>query len=107
MFLSDLFAQEPVREFYDGVLKECCKLLAELKEPSSLKVAIGLGCEEGVHRSVAVTETLKLDLGKLGFNVTVVHRDITKKSQKKKAAKEKKQTWRKEIRNDGMFFLGV
>lgn len=51
------------------------------------KLTIGIGCEKGIHRSVAIVERLSRDL--INFGVQVVHRDLDKKSKIRKVKQDR------------------
>ena len=46
------------------------------KEEGKSSVEIGFGCTGGMHRSVAVTETVAKELAGSNWNVSIKHREI-------------------------------
>ena len=63
-------------EFIKRVTKLLLFLLPEFKKEGKSSVEIGFGCTGGIHRSVAVTETVAKVLADLGWNVSIKHREI-------------------------------
>ena len=63
-------------EFIERVTKLLLFLLPEFKKEGKSSVEIGFGCTGGIHRSVAVTETVAKALADLGWNVSIKHREI-------------------------------
>ena len=63
-------------EFIKRVTKLLLFLLPEFKKEGKSSVEIGFGCTGGIHRSVAVTETVAKALADLGWNVSIKHREI-------------------------------
>ena len=51
-------------------------MLPSFKEEGKSSVEIGFGCTGGIHRSVAVTETVAKELADSGWNVSIKHREI-------------------------------
>jgi len=51
-------------------------LLPRYKEEGKNYLTIAVGCTGGKHRSVVVSEQLKIQLAGLGYPVTVAHRDV-------------------------------
>ena len=63
-------------EYIQHVKKLLLFLLPLFKEEGKSSVEIGFGCTGGVHRSVAVTETVAKKLADSGWNVSIKHREI-------------------------------
>ena len=63
-------------EFIKRVTKLLLFLLPEFKKEGKSSVEIGFGCTGGIHRSVAVTETVAKELADSGWNVSIKHREI-------------------------------
>ena len=63
-------------EYIQHVKKLLLFLLPLFKEEGKSSVEIGFGCTGGVHRSVAVTETVAKELADSGWNVSIKHREI-------------------------------
>lgn len=53
-------------------------LLPLYKREGKSYLTIGIGCTGGRHRSVFITESLGKMLGKKGYDVSIVHRDVQK-----------------------------
>ena len=90
----DLFKQHGVQEFYDGLLKSITERLAQAEksleansskdqdQDQELELRLGVGCEKGVHRSVAIVERLVHDLTadddvSRRWSVAIEHRDVS------------------------------
>ena len=63
-------------EFIEQVTKLLLFLLPSFKDEGKSSVEIGFGCTGGIHRSVAVTETVAKKLEDSGWNVSMKHREI-------------------------------
>ena len=63
-------------EYIEHVKKLLLFLLPLFKEEGKSSVEIGFGCTGGIHRSVAVTETVAKELADSGWNVSIKHREI-------------------------------
>ena len=63
-------------EFIERVTRLILFLLPSFKEEGKSSVEISFGCTGGVHRSVAVTETVAKELADSGWNVSVKHREL-------------------------------
>ena len=63
-------------EFIEKITKLLLFLLPLFKEEGKSSVEIGFGCTGGVHRSVAVTETVAKELADSNWNVSIKHREI-------------------------------
>jgi len=75
--VSKFVASDPkFSEFIERVTKLLLFLLPSFKEEGKSSVEIGFGCTGGIHRSVAVTETVAKALADLGWNVSIKHREI-------------------------------
>ncbi len=75
--VSKFVASDPkFSEFIERVTKLLLFLLPSFKEEGKSSVEIGFGCTGGVHRSVAVTETVAKELADSGWNVSIKHREI-------------------------------
>ena len=75
--VSEFVASDPkFSEFIEQVTKLLLFLLPSFKEEGKSSVEIGFGCTGGIHRSVAVTETVAKKLADLGWNVSIKHREI-------------------------------
>ena len=74
---SKFVASDPkFTEYIQHVKKLLLFLLPLFKEEGKSSVEIGFGCTGGVHRSVAVTETVAKELADSGWNVSIKHREI-------------------------------
>lgn len=58
-------------------------LLPQYKREGKSYVTVGIGCTGGRHRSVMVANALGRRLGRAGFDVHVVHRDVRKSSRQR------------------------
>ena len=76
---KEIYAQPNFETYYSEVLEQIRELSSTGDE-----LVVGIGCEEGKHRSVAIVERLAMDLGKLFEEVEVEHRDIGRKRDEKK-----------------------
>ena len=75
--VSEYVASDPkFSEFIERVMKLLLFLLPSFKEEGKSSVEIGFGCTGGIHRSVAVTETVAKELEDSGWNVSIKHREI-------------------------------
>ena len=75
--VSEFVASDPkFSEFIERVTKLLLFLLPSFKEEGKSSVEIGFGCTGGIHRSVAVTETVAKELEDSGWNVSIKHREI-------------------------------
>ena len=75
--VSEFVATDPkFSEFIERVTKLLLFLLPSFKEEGKSSVEIGFGCTGGIHRSVAVTETVAKKLADSGWNVSIKHREI-------------------------------
>tara|TARA_B100000676_G_scaffold294330_1_gene332185 strand:+ start:222 stop:1112 length:891 start_codon:yes stop_codon:yes gene_type:complete len=75
--VSEFVASDPkFSEFIKRVTKLLLFLLPSFKEEGKSSVEIGFGCTGGIHRSVAVTETVAKKLAVSGWNVSIKHREI-------------------------------
>ena len=75
--VSEFVASDPkFSEFIEKVTKLLLFLLPSFKEEGKSSVEIGFGCTGGIHRSVAVTETVAKELADSGWNVSIKHREI-------------------------------
>jgi UPF0042 nucleotide-binding protein len=96
---NDFFQDDEVKKFYASALEQAIKLIEEAKKDGKSELVIAIGCEEGIHRSVALIERLAADISKHDndLDVQTLHRDIEHKQQIKKKQKEYDQR-RKEKR---------
>ena len=75
--VSEFVASDPkFSEFIEQVTQLLLFLLPSFKEEGKSSVEIGFGCTGGIHRSVAVTETVAKKLADSGWNVSIKHREI-------------------------------
>jgi UPF0042 nucleotide-binding protein len=75
--VSEFVASDPkFSEFIEHITKLLLFLLPSFKEEGKSSVEIGFGCTGGIHRSVAVTETVAKKLADSGWNVSIKHREI-------------------------------
>ena len=75
--VSEFVASDPkFSEFIEQVTKLLLFLLPSFKEEGKSSVEVGFGCTGGIHRSVAVTETVAKKLAVSGWNVSIKHREI-------------------------------
>ena len=75
--VSEYVASDPkFSEFIERVMKLLLFLLPSFKEEGKSSVEIGFGCTGGIHRSVAVTETVAKELEDSGWSVSIKHREI-------------------------------
>lgn len=66
-------AQALIGPFYQTILRLFPYYQAEKK-----RLVVSIGCSKGIHRSVAVTESIALSLTKRNLPVKVIHRDLPK-----------------------------
>ena len=89
---DDLCGTPSFNSMYQDVLSQvitgidACNTINSLNTSQNPEITIGLGCEKGKHRSVAIVEMLAKDLH--NYNVQVVHRDLEKKSRTKKLTQQ-------------------
>jgi len=75
--VSEFVSSDPkFSEFIEQITKLLLFLLPSFKEEGKSSVEIGFGCTGGIHRSVAVTETVAKELEDSGWNVSIKHREI-------------------------------
>ena len=75
--VSKFVASDPkFPEFIEKVTKLLLFLIPLFKEEGKSSVEIGFGCTGGMHRSVAITETVAKELADSGWNVSIKHREI-------------------------------
>jgi UPF0042 nucleotide-binding protein len=75
--VSEFVESDPkFSEFIEQVTKLLLFLLPSFKDEGKSSVEIGFGCTGGIHRSVAVTETVAKKLEDSGWNVSIKHREI-------------------------------
>jgi UPF0042 nucleotide-binding protein len=72
-----LEAQEEYGETVERLGDLLLYLLPRYRKENRSYVTISVGCTGGRHRSVAVCEALKEELGEAGWPVRLVHRDVT------------------------------
>ena len=65
-------------EFRDRISDLLTWLIPKFSEEGRLRLNIAVGCTGGQHRSVYLAEKIGEDLSKKGYQVNVVHRDISK-----------------------------
>lgn len=76
---QDLFSQPTVQTYYQGMLANIVDV-AQQAHHRPCRLSIGIGCEKGRHRSVAMAQHLLQDLpARLGpdWQVHVRHRDLS------------------------------
>ncbi len=67
----------PVTQAFVGKVEDLLAfLLPHYQEEGKHRLAIGIGCTGGAHRSVAIAECLGTFLREKGYQVTVTHRDL-------------------------------
>jgi UPF0042 nucleotide-binding protein len=71
--------QKETRTFLKPLQTLLALLLKNYLKEGKAYVTIAFGCTGGRHRSVAVSEKLAKDLKRLGYTVTMLHRDIHRK----------------------------
>lgn len=69
---------ESTRKFLDEFLRFIDYLIPAYVEEGKSYLTISIGCTGGKHRSVYISEKLRIHLAKHGLNVLLVHRDIGK-----------------------------
>ncbi|KIM45063.1 hypothetical protein M413DRAFT_17191 [Hebeloma cylindrosporum] len=78
-----LFSMDEVQRRFEEVITRISSRLQEARENGEDQIRVGVCCELGKHRSVAVVE----ELGKTrfpGWNVVVAHRDVHLKRSNQK-----------------------
>ena len=70
--------QPAAREFLTRLEELSALLLPAYVAEGKSYLTIALGCTGGRHRSVAMAEEIARQLRSLGFEPTVIHRDIDK-----------------------------
>ncbi len=71
-----LLAQPAYRELVDRLEDFLLYLLPNYQREERSYLSVGIGCTGGRHRSVAIAQELKERLGRQGWNVRLVHRDL-------------------------------
>lgn len=64
-------------EFMDKMTDMLEFLIPYYIREGKLQLVIGIGCTGGMHRSVAIGDTLYDNLQEKGYRVTIEHRDIS------------------------------
>ena len=67
------------KEFIDRLDSFFRFLIPQYANEGKSYLTIAIGCTGGRHRSVVITDVLKKFLNKINYNVTVKHRDISKR----------------------------
>jgi RNase adaptor protein for sRNA GlmZ degradation len=84
-----MFDQPEAELLFQELSTKVTDFVATRTRPDA-NIIIGVGCEEGKHRSVAVVERMAhvlRDIYRNEVNIVVVHRDLDRKLRKKAAAK--------------------
>lgn len=72
-----IFKDKKTKVFYKKTVSYLCHFIKQYRTDGKSSVTIALGCTGGKHRSIALVERLKRDLGlRLKCPVRVFHRDI-------------------------------
>ena len=71
-------ATEDYREYYGHVLSLMEFLMPRFIKEGKTYVTVAIGCTGGRHRSVAMAQKLGEDLGRAGYRVRTVHRDMAR-----------------------------
>ena len=82
---EDLMGTSGFNSMYQDVLNQIITRINE-HDNNVDTLTIGIGCEKGKHRSVAIVEMLQRSLN--NTQVQVVHRDLEKKSRSKKLTQQ-------------------
>jgi len=75
---SYVFKTKAAKEFLDKFTELLLLLLPQYVFEGKSYLNIGIGCTGGKHRSVAIAEKLAKKVPKIGYLVSVTHRDINK-----------------------------
>jgi UPF0042 nucleotide-binding protein len=79
--VAERIARDPgFQPFFDGLTGVLAPLLPRYVNEGKSYLTIAVGCTGGRHRSVFVAEKLAAWLGKLGYPVTLTHRDLGEKA---------------------------
>lgn len=71
-----VFRQDKAQNYKQMLLGLLNFTLSAMAEEGRYRVTVGLGCTGGRHRSVAMAEELAINLGQLGYPVSVEHRNL-------------------------------
>ncbi|MDI3317690.1 MAG: RNase adapter RapZ, partial [Bacillota bacterium] len=83
-----LFARDEVREFVEKASDFLAFLLPHYAGEGKEQLTIGVGCTGGQHRSVALVAELGERIRRLGYPVTVEHRDVQRALEENRARRE-------------------
>lgn len=75
---KEIYAQPNFETYYSQILDRIRELSSAADD-----LVVGIGCEEGKHRSVAIVEKLTLDLKEFFEKIEIEHRDINRKKNEK------------------------
>ncbi len=71
---ADLMLQKGVSERYLDIFCEICHIIKNNEENDNNDIVIAIGCQEGIHRSVAFVEMMSRDLKGI-----TIHRELFRK----------------------------
>lgn len=73
-----VFSFNTSKEYYIRIMEMLTSLLPQFEYEGKTNLTVGFCCTGGKHRSVSFARKLCDDIQKLGYGVTVIHRDIDK-----------------------------
>lgn len=87
--VSDYVSKDPrFEEFFTRVADLVDFLIPAYGDEGKSHLAIGFGCTGGQHRSVALTESLAKTLAQQGWQVSIRHRELERRSETGLASKQ-------------------
>ena len=73
-----VFSSNVAKEFFERLCSLLDFLLPQYTEEGKSVIVIGIGCTGGRHRSTAIASALRDHIAGLGYQTSLVHRDIDK-----------------------------
>ena len=73
-----VFSSAVAKEFFDRLTSLLDFLLPQYTEEGKSLIVVGIGCTGGRHRSTAIAAALRDHIASLGYQTSLVHRDIEK-----------------------------
>ena len=87
--VKEFVLENPITKEFVAKLEDLLAfLLPHYQEEGKHRLAIGVGCTGGAHRSVAIAERLGEFLRTKGYQVTVTHRDLALEQAHWKSSQE-------------------